>query len=135
MAIMGKRGPRTGMKYRKRILIPCILPVTTDRQLRQAQSFNDRLDAILAEWESANAYPMNALESSLREQAVDAVALLQHSIIEGISGYMGVGGVSRTASTEAVNATNAATTGKTLSIEDDENAGVASTSSYVRGTL
>ena len=84
------------MKYRKRILIPCILPVKTDRQLRQAQSFNDRLDILLSEWESATIYPINALEAALREQAVEIVALMQHSVIEGICGYVGVGGSGRT---------------------------------------
>ena len=60
---MGKRGPRRGMTYKKRILIPCLVRVGSDRQLRQAQTFNERLDALLAEWETAEIYPLNAVEN------------------------------------------------------------------------
>ena len=75
------------MTYKKRILIPCMVRVGTDRQLRQAQTFNERLDALLSEWETAEIYPLNAVETAVREQAIEAVSLMQHAICEGISQY------------------------------------------------
>ncbi|MEI6431635.1 MAG: hypothetical protein WCP07_05605 [bacterium] len=84
---MGKRGPRHGATYRKRILTPCMVHIGTERQLRQAQRFNERLDTLLAEWEAAEAYPLNELETSLREQAIEVVALMQSAICDGILHY------------------------------------------------
>lgn len=79
------------MIYKKRILIPCMVRVGTDRQLCQAQTFNERLDALLSEWETAEIYPLSAVETAVREQAIEAVSLMQHAICEGISQYEELG--------------------------------------------
>jgi hypothetical protein len=84
---MGKRGPRPGTKYRRRIVVAPRIPIETDRQLVQAQSFNERLDQLMGELERRETYPVNVLEKEIIEQVVEAAALLQEAIIEGIESY------------------------------------------------
>jgi hypothetical protein len=84
---MGKRGPRAGTKYRKRVIVARRIAVESDRQLVQAQSFNERLDELLGELERRETYPVSELEPDVIEQVVEAAALLQEAIVEGIEVY------------------------------------------------
>ena len=84
---MGKRGPRIGSKYRRRIVVAPRIAIESDRQLVQAQNFNERLERFLSELELRETYPVSALEPGVIEQVVAAAAVLQEAIVEGIEIY------------------------------------------------
>ena len=84
---MGKRGPRIGSKYRRRIVVAPRIAIESDRQLVEAQNFNERLDKFLSELELRETYPVNALEPDIIEQVVAVTAILQEAIVEGIEVY------------------------------------------------
>ncbi|GAB4457807.1 MAG: hypothetical protein OHK0029_18180 [Armatimonadaceae bacterium] len=85
---MGKRGPKAGTKYRKRIAIPRPLPVGTDHQLVLAQHFNDRLYEWMRELEQCERFPLNALEPVVLERVLEATAALQGAVVQGIANYL-----------------------------------------------
>ncbi len=83
---MGKRGPKAGAKYEKRVYVARSLPVISDCQLLAAQNFNERLDGVLAAFDR-RVYPAGALEPTVTRRFVDAAELLQSAIIGGIEEY------------------------------------------------
>jgi hypothetical protein len=84
---MGQRGPRAGAKYRKRVLVPRELKVSTDRQLVAAQHFNDWIESVLDQMDKSERYPLSGLEPAVVAQFIEAAEVMQGSIIEGIESY------------------------------------------------
>jgi hypothetical protein len=68
-------------------LVPRELKVSTDRQLVDAQHFNDWIDGVLDRMERAEQYPLSSLEPAVVAQFVEAAEVLQGSVIEGIESY------------------------------------------------
>jgi hypothetical protein len=85
---MGKRGPKPGAKYHKRVRVTRTLSVASERQLVAAQRFNDRLDRWMVELERADQFPLSELEPVLRERFLEAAGQLQGVVIEGIYRYI-----------------------------------------------
>ena len=83
---MGKRGPKAGVKYGKRVMTAAPIAVLSDRELVAAQHFNDHLDRFLETVEAKN-YPVPAVESAVVEQLIHAAEAMQEAIIGGIEAY------------------------------------------------
>lgn len=84
---MGTRGPRPGTKYQRRIRMARALPIHTDRQLTQAQRFNEYVDAFLTELEDGSRFPLSEIEPKLVGEAIQYAVLIQEAVIGGIEAY------------------------------------------------
>jgi hypothetical protein len=67
--------------------VPRELKVITDRQLVEAQHFNDWLEGVLDRMGQAERFPLSGLEPAIVTQFVEAAEIIQGSIIEGIESY------------------------------------------------
>jgi hypothetical protein len=85
---MGRRGPKAGTKYRKRVWIAPAVEIGSDRELVAAQRFNERLINWAFELERREGFPINALQSDLVERMLEVLGAMQGSVTEGIADYI-----------------------------------------------
>lgn len=85
---MGKRGPKVGTKYRKRVWIAPAVSIESDRELVAAQRFNERLINWTFELEQRKGFPLNAMQSDLLERMLEVIGAMQGSVTEGIADYI-----------------------------------------------
>jgi hypothetical protein len=82
----GKRGPKPGTKYGKRVAMPRAVPISNDGQLVAAQRFNEHLDAVLGQIDM-HIFPVGRIDRVLIERLYDTAEQVQSAVVEGIVEY------------------------------------------------
>ena len=83
----GKRGPKPGTVYQRRVVIAGRLRIDTDGQLVAAQHFNDRLDRLMADIDCRD-YPAAEMDESVIRRLMQELEVVQGAVIEGIEAYL-----------------------------------------------